>query len=134
MDQSSVSVRFIPAAVRFVAHWVVLSVGLIPFAFAVSVLDVGYPWAVGGTCLGLAAIAADRGVQLRTTGAFSLAAIVCFFALQAAAGGALGDPSTAWTAGAAAVAYAVAVVLVRVDLDARVRALVDPVERGRSRD
>ncbi|WP_227131869.1 hypothetical protein [Halorubellus salinus] len=122
------------AAARFVAHWLALSVGLLPFAFVVAAVDVGYPWLVGGTALGLAAVAVDRDVGLRTTGALSLAAVSSFFALQAAAAGALGDPSTAWTVGAAGVAYLAAVVVVRADPASRVRALVDPGTRGRSRD
>jgi hypothetical protein len=120
--------------VRFVAHWLALSVGLIPFVFVVDAVDVGYPWLVGGMTLGLAAVAVDRGVAVRTTCALSLAAIVAFFIFQAAAGGALGDPSTAWTVGAASLAYLVAVVVARIDLTARVRALVAADARGRSRD
>lgn len=119
---------------RFVAHWVALSVGLVPFAFVVTAVDVGYPWLVGGTALGLAAVAVDRDVAPRTTGALSLAAVSSFFVLQAAAGGVLGDPSTAWTVGAASVAYLAAAVVVRIDLPARVEALVDADPGSRSRD
>ncbi|MFC6951681.1 hypothetical protein [Halorubellus litoreus] len=122
------------AAARFVAHWLALSVGLVPFAFVVDALDVGPVWLVGGTTLGLAAVAVDRDVAVRTTAALSLAAVSSFFAAQAAAGGALGEPSTAWTVGAAVLAYLAAGVVVSIDVPARVRALVDPVERGRSRD
>jgi len=112
----------------------VLSVGLLPFAFVVAAVDVGYPWLVGGTTLGLAAVVVDRGVAVRTTGALSLAAVSTFLVLQAAAGGALDDPSTAWTVGAAGVAYLAGGVLVRLDVARRVRGLIGPEARGRLRD
>ncbi len=122
------------AGVRFVAHWVVLSVGLLPFAFVVAALDVGYPWLAGGVTVGLAAVAVDRGVALETTGTLSLVAVASFFVVQAAAGGALGDPSTAWTVGAAGTAYALAVLVDRTNPRRALRAAVDPGRRGRRDD
>jgi hypothetical protein len=117
----------------FVVQWLVFSVGVLPLAFVVGALDVGYPWVVGEVALGLTAVAVDRGLAFSGTAAFSLVALTGFFVAQATAGGVLGDVPTAWTVGSALVAYAVAVLAVRVRLFERVWAHVDANAR-RERD
>lgn len=133
-ESSSRGRPLLVAGARFVAHWVALSVVLLPFAFVVSALNLDYTWLFGGAALGLAAIAVDRDVAVTTTAAASLVALPVFVVLQAAAGGALGDPPTAWTVGAASVAYLAAAVVARTDVADHARALADPEQRGRARD